>query len=210
MKKTLFFALCSSFALQAQVREKGDIEIAPFVGYSAANYYGDIGFSNDAVENPYVGINAEYYLNNRWSLRTGVEYKMMGSSGYTDFFFNDRFEENLDFVSVPLHAGYHFGKTRKWYLNFGPTVDFLTKAESNGRDISYGMNTVQVGIGVGIGYKIYINERFSIGVDHQEYISVVNNLKDSSRRNDAYIANYFGSFNVKAVFKLGRNTSKQD
>lgn len=210
MKKTLFFALCSSFALHAQVREKGAIEIAPFIGYSQANYYGDVGIGIEAVGNPYVGVNAELYMNDRWSLRTGVEYRMMGSSGDPDFFFSRSFKENLDFVSVPFHAGYHFGKTRKWYLNFGPTVDFLTKAESNGQDIKQGMNTVQLGLGIGIGYKIYVNEHFSIALDHQEYLSLVNNLKFDARGTNPYIANYFGSFSVKAVFKLDKGTSKQD
>src|SRR5690606_12817721 len=97
--------------------------------------------------------------------------------------------ERLNFIAVPVHANYHFGSTRKWYLNFGPTINFLTSATSNGIDIKHGINPVQMGLGLGIGYKFEINENFSIGIDHQEYISVGNNLKFNSNRSNPYIGN---------------------
>lgn len=203
MKKTLFIALLASFAVNAQVREKGEIEIAPFIGISTANYYGDVGVFNEAVQNPYFGINADYFLNDRWSIKTGLEYQAMGSQGQDFGFYSSTFKEKINFVSVPLHANYHFSKNRRWYLNFGPTVSFLTDATSNGKEMKQGINPVQLGLGFGIGYKIYINERFSIGIDHQEYIGFANNLKSQYNNNDLFIGNYFGSFSVKAIFKLG-------
>ena len=36
MKKTLFIALMASFTVNAQVRERNDIEIAPFVGINSS------------------------------------------------------------------------------------------------------------------------------------------------------------------------------
>lgn len=210
MKKTLLIALLASFATNAQVREKGEIEVSPFIGVSSANYYGDVGIMNEAVMRPQFGANLDLYFNDRWSFRTGLEYQSMGSQGESYGYYGfESFEEKLNFVSVPLHANYHFSKSRKWYLNFGPTVNFLTKATSNGVDMTQGINPVQVGLGLGIGYKIYINENFSIGIDHQEYISFVNNLK-SEYKNGYYIGNILGSFNVKAVFKLGSKAEKEN
>lgn len=210
MKKTLFIAFMISFIANAQVREKGDIEVSPFIGISTANYFGDVGMMNEATVNPYFGANIDFYLNNRWSVRTGIGYETMGSQGeYYGFYGFESFKEKLDFISLPIHANYHFSKNRRWYLNFGPTVNFLTKATSNGVDMTQGINPVQVGLGLGIGYKIYINENFSIGIDHQEYISFVNNLK-SEYKNGYYIGNILGSFNVKAVFKLGSKAEKEN
>lgn len=211
MKKTLLFAVVASSAVNAQIREKGEIEIAPFIGISSANYYGDVGVLNESVQNPYFGVNADFFMSNRWSFRTGIEHQKMGSTAplYNDYgTFSIR--EKLNFISVPIHANYHFGSTRKWYLNFGPTVSFLTKATSNGVDIKHGMNSVQMGLGLGIGYKFEINENFSIGIDHQEYISVVNNLEFNSNRSNPYIGNYFGSFSVKAIFKLGSKSTSEN
>ena len=203
MKKTLLFALLASFAVNAQVREKGEIEVSPFIGISSANYFGDVGMMNEAVINPYFGANLDFYLNNRWSLKTGIEYQTMGSQGESYGFYGfESFEEKLNFISLPIHANYHFSKNRRWYLNFGPTINFLTEATSNGIDMKEGITPVQLGLGLGIGYKIYVNERFSIGIDHQEYIGFTNNLKSSYNNNNFFIGNIFGSFNVKAIFKI--------
>jgi len=204
MKKTLFITLLASFATNAQIRERGEIEVSPFIGISSANYYGDVGINNESVQKLYFGANADFFMSNRWSLRTGIEYQTMGSTvpeynSYGTF----SIREKLNFVSVPVHANYHFGSTRKWYLNFGPTINFLTSATSNKVDIKHGVNPVQMGLGIGIGYKFEINEKFSIGIEHQEYIGLVNNLKFNSNRSNPYIGNYFGSFSVKAIFKLG-------
>ena len=212
MKKTLLFALLAFFAASAQVREKGAIEVSPFVGVSSANYYGDSDLLeyNDAVFAPTFGVNANFYLNNRWSLRTGLEYQTMGTSiEYNNLYSNMNTEEKLNFVALPIHASYHFGSTRKWYLNFGPTLDFLTSASSNGEDIKEGIKSVQFGLGIGIGYKFYINEHFSIGIDHQEYISFVNNLS-LINKGGPFIGNIFGSFSVKAVFTLGSKKSTEE
>ncbi len=203
MKKTLLVALLASFAANAQVREKGEIEVSPFIGISSANYFGDVGMMNEAVINPYFGANLDFYLNNRWSLKTGIEYQTMGSQGESYGFYGfESFEEKLNFISLPIHANYHFSKNRRWYLNFGPTINFLTEATSNGIDMKEGITPVQLGLGLGIGYKIYVNERFSIGIDHQEYIGFTNNLKSSYNNNNFFIGNIFGSFNVKAIFKI--------
>lgn len=210
MKKTLFIALMASFAVNAQVREKGEVEVSPFIGVSTANYFGDVGMMNEAVVNPYFGANLDLYFNNRWSLKTGVEYQTMGSQGESYGFYGfESFEEKINFVSVPIHANYHFSKNRRWYLNFGPTINFLTEATSNGMNMKEGITPVQLGLGIGIGYKIYVNERFSIGIDHQEYIGFTNNLKSKYNNNDLFIGNYFGSFSVKAIFKLGSSESEK-
>ncbi|SFN93400.1 Outer membrane protein beta-barrel domain-containing protein [Paenimyroides ummariense] len=210
MKKTLFIALMASFTVNAQVREKGEVEVSPFIGVSTANYFGDVGMMNEAVVNPYFGANLDLYFNNRWSLKTGVEYQTMGSQGESYGFYGfESFEEKINFVSVPIHANYHFSKNRRWYLNFGPTINFLTEATSNGMNMKEGITPVQLGLGLGIGYKIYVNERFSIGIDHQEYIGFTNNLKSKYNNNDLFIGNYFGSFSVKAIFKLGSSESEK-
>ncbi|UUV20471.1 PorT family protein [Paenimyroides aestuarii] len=207
MKKALIITLLASFATNAQIREKGEMEISPFIGISSANYYGDVSIMNESVSNPYFGANIDLYLNNRWSLKTGLEYQSMGSQGESYTF--EYFEENLNFISVPIHANYHFSKNRKWYLNFGPTINFLTDAKSNTFNIKEGVTPVQMGLGLGIGYKIFINERFSIGIDHQEYIGFSNNLK-SKYNNDLFIGNIFGSFSVKAVFKISSTQTNND
>ena len=91
-------------------------------------------------------------------------------------------------------------------LYFNNRWSLKTGVELQKKGISGGMKE---GITpLGIGYKIYINERFSIGIDHQEYVGFANNLKSQYNNNDIFIGNIFGSFSVKAIFKLGSSESE--
>jgi len=92
MKKLLLLSILASSSLYSQVRERNDIEIAPFVGINSSNYYGDItyiGDSNKALYTPIFGVTADFYMNNRWSLRTGLEYQTLGSSVYSSELINN-------------------------------------------------------------------------------------------------------------------------
>src|SRR5690606_40449901 len=109
MKKTLLVALLASFATNAQVREKGEIEVSPFIGVSSANYYGDVGIMNEAVMRPQFGANLDLYFNDRWSFRTGLEYQSMGSQGESYGYYGfESFEEklNLDRKSTRLNSSH--------------------------------------------------------------------------------------------------------
>ncbi len=177
-------------AANAQSREKGTIEIIPQIGYTSANYYGgESGAGNSAISSVSFGIGGDYYFTDRWSLRSGLMYQTMGTefSGYKD---------ELKYVTLPLNANWHFGSTRKWNLNFGPSIGFLTSAKSNGVDIKDQANTTQLGINVGIGYKIEVSEKFSILFDYQSMSGLSKVAKDFSFKNNS------GSFNLGAVLKL--------
>lgn len=216
MKKTLFIALLVSFAVNAQVRERNDIEIAPFVGINSSNYYGDItyiGDSNKALYTPIFGVTADFYMNNRWSLRTGLEYQTLGSSVYTselisnpqeNYYYRYFYEsEKLNFVAIPIHANIHIGTSRNWHINFGPTVSFLTGANFGGERVEIdNLRKEHVGFGLGFGYRFNIHENFSLGIEHQEYISFTNNL-NTFNSYGSFIGNIAGNFSVKAIFKLG-------
>lgn len=222
MKKTLFIALMVSFAVNAQVRERNDIEIAPFVGINSSNYYGDItyiGDSNRALFTPIFGVTADFYMNNRWSLRTGLEYQTLGSSVYTselisnpqeNYYYRYFYEsEKLNFVTIPIHANIHIGKSRNWHINFGPTVSFLTGANFGGERVEIdNLRKEHVGFGLGFGYRFNIHENFSIGIEHQEYISFTNNL-NTFNSYGSFIGNIAGNFSVKAIFKIPSSKKEQ-
>ena len=221
MKKTLLFAVVASSAVNAQIRERNDIEIAPFIGINSSNYYGDVSLnnSNKALYTPVFGVTADFYMNNRWSLRTGLEYQTLGSSVYTselinnpqdNYYYRYFYEsEKLNFVAIPIHANIHIGKSRNWHINFGPTVSFLTGANFGGEKVEINnLRKEHVGFGLGFGYRFNIHENFSLGIEHQEYISFTNNL-NTFNSYGSFIGNIAGNFSVKAIFKLGsKSTSK--
>ena len=136
-------------------------------------------------------MDGDYFFNDRWSLRSGLLFQTMGTS-------IGSIEEKLSYMTIPVNANWHFGSTRKWNLNFGPSVGFLTTAETDGQDIKKLANSTQLGLNVGIGYKIEVSEALSILIDYQSLTGLNNVGKDSNVK----FKNSFGSFNVGVVFKL--------
>ncbi|RVT77476.1 porin family protein [Flavobacterium sufflavum] len=193
MKKVILSVL-AVFAFgfaNAQLREKGEIEIVPQIGVISANYYGgESGDGNSAITSASFGVGANYFFNDRWSLLSGLIYQPMG----TEF---SGFKDELKYVTIPVNASWHFGSTRKWNLNFGPSIGFLTSAKtSDGDDFKDEMNSTQIGLNVGIGYKIEISDNFSLLIDYQSLTGLTDAAKDFSFKNTA------GTFNLGAVIKL--------
>ena len=73
----------------------------------------------------------------------------------------------------------------------------MTSAEtSDGDDFKDEMNSTQIGLNVGIGYKIEISDNFSLLIDYQSFTGLTDAAKDFSFKNTA------GTFNLGGVIKL--------
>lgn len=191
--KKLFLSAALLFALfsNAQSREKGTIELIPQVGYSSSNYYGNNVNNNSSLSKATFGVGGDYFFSNRWSLRSGLHLQTMGSQVYS-------IEEKLNYLTIPVNANWHFGSTRKWNLNFGPSIGFLLSAKDNSTDIKDLANTTQIGLNVGIGYKIEVSKQVSVLIDYQS----ITGLSDVSKSTATTIKNAYGAFNLGVVFKL--------
>ena len=196
MKKillTVVIALTATIA-QAQMREKGSFEYINQIGYSSANYNGEgVNLDNKPVNVVSYGLGGDYYFNNRWSLRSGLLFQTMGTKSALGIF-----KDELQYLTIPVNANWHFGSTRKWNLNFGPSIGFLTSANTNGIDIRELVNSTQIGFNYGIGYKIEVSNKISILIDYQAMTGLTDVAKDS----DFKIKNIYSSFNAGCVFKL--------
>ncbi|MGX7666616.1 porin family protein [Flavobacterium pedocola] len=176
----------------SQQREKGAIELTPLIGYSSANYYGEDDLSNDPISSVNFGADADYFFNDRWSLRSGLLFQTMGSEVFNGY------EEKLTYLTIPVNANWHFGSTRKWNLNFGPSAGFLLSAKGNSEDIKDMVNSFQLGLNYGIGYKIEVSDKFSILIDYQG----MTGLTEIAKESEFTIKNAYSSFNVGGVIKL--------
>lgn len=195
MKKIILtILLISGFNVFSQIRVRSDFELAPIIGTATSNYYGDSRIDDSPISSVNVGIHADYFFNSRWSIRTGIFMQTMGAE-YQDFF---AYKETLKYVTIPMNANWHFGSTRKWNLNFGPSFGFLTSADRNGEDIKENLQQFQLGLNIGVGYKIEISKKFSILLDYQGMSALTN----AGKTNFGIIKNSYGSFNVGGVFKL--------
>ena len=208
MKKILTLsALFLSMFGFSQTREKGTIEIAPIVGYASSVFFYDSSFmNNSSINSVNLGVNGDYFFNNRWSLRSSLLYQKMGTE-YSLLLFNpiipnqssnsNYYKLELNYLTIPINANWHFGSNRKWNLNFGPSIGFLLSSKDNENNSLDNLKATQFGFNFGIGYKIKVSEKFSILIDHQEMLGLSNVFKDNSG-----IKNIYSSYNVGGVFKL--------
>lgn len=199
MKKLLLaLALVSIGFTNAQIKKKGIIEITPKIGYSTFSEVGEDGSTkNNSGIAPAATI--DFYFNNRWSLRSGLIFNKMGG----EYSFNNKsYEDQLNYLNVPINANWHFGSTRKWNLNFGLSPSFLTKANVivDGQSSSMGdevIKSFQLGLTYGIGYKIEITKKFGILLDAQ-WFNGLTNISNTG----ANFTNSGSSYNVGGVIEL--------
>ena len=181
MKKVVcitVMAMLGLGSLSAQERSKGEIEVTPFIGYQESFFNGDNMDLYEPISSFTIGVNGDYYFNDRWSLRSGLSYDSMGSAikGLNN-------DVEFNYLSIPINANWHFGSTRKWNLNFGISTSFLLTASQvgNPNDIKDDVNSFQLGISYGIGYKLEVSDNFSILFDTQGLVGVTNfnNIPDN-------------------------------
>ena len=203
MKYLICFGLLMSGLLcYGQTREKGNIELTPIVGYSASFQLDSFLFGSSSVSGIQLGIYGNYFFNNRWSLRTGLSYQKMGTNDVDFAIFTNEYSERTNYITVPMTVNYHFGTKRKWYVNYGIGIGFLTKAEANYNngngfvDINNLANSTQFGINGGIGYKFNIAPEFLIVIENSNFIGLTDSTEQRSGKN------FYMSFNIGAVFKI--------
>ncbi len=169
MRKLLFAAMAvlGLTNVNAQSRDKGQIEVAPYVQYMSSFFNGDNADASNSRNAINFGVKADYFFNDRWSLRSGVSFDSMGAKDRID-------EAELNYINIPVNANWHFGSTRKWNLNFGVTPGFLSSAKFNDRDIKETIESFQLGISYGIGYKLELSDNFSILFDMQGLVGLTN------------------------------------
>ena len=193
---TVFVFVSSSNAQSTS----GDFTLAPQIGLNLSRYSSSENLINSKVRTSFnAGVIAEYYFNDRWSLRSGLIYDSKGSK---ILIFGPGYVEKLNYLAVPLHANWHFGSNRNWFLNFGPTLGFLISAKSDDEidgeiDIKDGINsTFDIGLAIGLGYKFDIADNTQLYIQYQGYsgfLSLIDNFN---------LFNATSAFNVGVIFQL--------
>jgi hypothetical protein len=124
-----------------------------------------------------VGVSLDHYFSESWSIKGKLVYDQKGwSDGYLDDGNNTyNTDYKLDYLTLPVMANWHFGRTKNWYLNFGPYLGFLLNAKTSvgNLDVKYFFNTTDVGLDAGIGIKFPVSNRakFFIELNGQGGIS---------------------------------------
>lgn len=207
MKKIIFTLLAMAGISAANAQSKGSIEFGLGTGLNLSTIS-----SSDFYGNPDTNVSfnfngsAEYYFSDRWGIKAMLMYDRKGwDNGYiTDLETGQAFETdiNMNYLTIPVMANWHFGAKRNWYLNFGGYVGFLMSAKDTEfeADLKDGYNTTDAGLALGIGVKIPVNNFIKIFIEYQEQAGFIDIFKDSNGIDP--ILNSRSAFNVGVNFML--------
>jgi opacity protein-like surface antigen len=182
MKRTiatlLFLAAAAGYA-----QGKGKLEL----GLNAGLNFSGVSDNESSSDTRYgfnLGGTADYYFSSEWSLKVRVAYDRKGWDNDIIYDENEvlhRTDYDVDYVTIPVMASWHFGPKNNWYLHAGPYIGFLTSAHDTrfDSDVKQYLNTTDAGIDFGIGVKIPVSDkiRLFIEYDGQQGFSDIN--KDS-------------------------------
>lgn len=203
MKRIYSIIAALALGAFANAQDKGNIEFGFNTGFSMATASND----DDFAETSYtfnIGASADYYFSNRWSIKVKAIYDRKGWD--KDFVFDMNgnavsTDINLDYLTVPVMANWHFGSKRNWYLNFGPYVGFLMSAKETtfDTDIKDIFNTTDAGLALGIGVKIPLNDKLKLFFEYDGQIG----LSELFKENDGdRITGSRDAFNIGLNFML--------
>jgi opacity protein-like surface antigen len=205
MKKLFITLLSIGSFFTAFSQEKGSFEFGIAAGLNTSTVQSGT-VTNSGTR---IGFNAgafgDYFLSDRWSIKVKLAYDQ---KGWDDGFINDvdngistKTNYRLDYLTIPVMANWHFGKTRNWYLNFGPYAGILLSAKETAlnMDLKDFMQSTDLGLAVGIGVKIPVSDRIKIMIETDGQGGFTDIFKDNE---GSRVQNTRFSLNTGLVFAL--------
>ena len=197
--------LIFGFALISSAQSKGDVEFGFNIGINSSSM--TVSDSN-LQPTPGSGINlgfaADYFFSNRWSIKSKIIYDQKGwDKGFFEVTPTNTYitDYNLNYLTIPVMANFHFGRKREWNVNFGPYTGFLTSAKetTGGVDVKSLFNSTDFGLSYGIGLKLPVSNKLKINFEYEGQSGLSNSFKES---NGLRIRNSRSAFNVGINFLM--------
>lgn len=203
MKKIMILAVAMLATVAVKAQEKGNFEF----GFGPGLNMSSISDSNYDSETSYsfnIAGSAEYYFSSSWGIKAKVIYDRKGwDRDYIVDQYGDAIptDFNVNYLTVPVMANWHFGRTDNWYLNFGPYVGFLLSAEDTtlGTDVSDAFNSTDAGLALGIGVKIPLTDTLRLFIEYEGQGGMSDIFKENE---DTRITNSKSAFNIGVNFML--------
>jgi opacity protein-like surface antigen len=195
--------LVGGFSTATFAQGKGAVEYGFNAGYNISTVVSSED-NADSGNGFNVGFAADFYFSDRWSIKGKLIYDQKGwdNDVITDLDTGNTYDTNynLNYLTVPVMANWHFGKKRNWYLDFGPYVGFLMSAEDTrfGADVKDYFNSTDFGLSYGIGVKIPLNNKVKLSLEYEEQTGFSNVFKNATYN----VTNSRSSFNVGLNFLM--------
>lgn len=169
--RKIYIAILLIFGLgqTVQAQGKGKVEFGLNLGYNFSSV-ADSETSSDSGAGMNVGASMDYYFSKTWSIKAKLIYDQKGwnNAFITNEFGNDvNTNINLNYITIPVMANWHFASEKNWYLHFGPYIGFLVDAKETryDTDLTEGFNKNDFGFAYGIGVKIPVSTKLKVFIE---------------------------------------------
>ena len=201
-KKIITVKLLIAFSVIGFAQKKGDVEFGINLGLNSSNVTSEY-LSSDTGTGVNLGFAADYFFSDSWSLKGKIIYDQKGwDNGYFDDGINEfRTTYNLNYLTIPVMANWHFGKKKNWNLNFGPYAGFLLSAEETAynTNVKEFFNTNDFGLNIGIGVKFPLSNKLKLNIEYEAQSGFSDVFKDN---NNKRIIGTRGALNVGLNFLM--------
>lgn len=201
-KKFITVTLLIAFSVIGFAQKKGDVEFGINLGLNSSNVTSEY-LSSDTGTGVNLGFAADYFFSDSWSLKGKIIYDQKGwDNGYFDDGINEfRTNYNLNYLTIPVMANWHFGKKKNWNLNFGPYAGFLLSAEETAynTNVKEFFNTNDFGLNIGIGVKFPLSNKLKLNIEYEAQSGFSDVFKDN---NNKRIIGTRGALNVGLNFLM--------
>lgn len=205
MRKLFTILLLTGSFFTAFSQEKGKFELGFNVGYNLSTAQAGSETNSDFRSGVNIGAFGNYFFSDSWSIKAKVSYDQKGwDNGFiTNLDNGQSYKTNyrFDYITVPVTANWHFGRTKNWYLNFGPYAGFLLSAKETtlNTDFKKYSNNVDLGLALGIGVKIPIANRVKVLLEADGQSGVTDIFKNNQ---GSTIRNSRSGLNAGLIFDL--------
>ena len=187
MKKHKILLLIIGILLSTTIFAQDNIKIGINAGATYSKFRG-----NEIIENTdskfdfLFGVSVEKNLKEDLSIKTNLNYERKSFSNERIVFDEDgsrigqtEIITTFNYLSLPVLIKYNFGVTRQFFINGGPYFGFLlnTKSKTEGfpdDDSTYLNKKIDVGISLGIGKKIQLNNMNDLSIELRNNLGLIN------------------------------------
>ncbi|KAB1153585.1 porin family protein [Flavobacterium luteum] len=147
------------------------------------------------------GLNFEYQIKEKLSLKLELNYERKSQKGDNKFFipgivdytkgYNFTSNKNYDYLVLPIMLKYSFSNKNSFYINGGPFIGYLLKSTfTNDLKLKDGLNNdsfettnlnnkTDFGLSIGLGKTIEINEKNTFFIEIRENLGLTNTSKNT-------------------------------
>lgn len=186
MKKTKFLLIALALIFSIKLSAQDNFKF----GINAGINYPDIRGNQLARYNNFkvgylFGVSLDYYLNDRLSLKTNINYETKIKKLQLTYFNSEaeeigteNFKETFEYINIPLLLKYEFGNS-KFFVNGGPFFNYLlnNKIDENypndNNDSVTEKKKIDFGLSAGIGTNIALNEKNNLIIEIRNDFGII-------------------------------------